>query len=77
MTHGGPTLEQVYPEELQPVEGPHAGAGEKHEEERVAKRSCYELTVIPAPHCSAGGRGVRSEREKLSLGSRVGKKVLV
>lgn len=46
-------LEQFYSEGLQPVERPHAGAGEKCEEERVAERSCYGLTVTPPSPCAA------------------------
>lgn len=30
-----PVLEQVHPKQLQPVERPHTGAGEKHEEEKL------------------------------------------
>lgn len=40
MACGGPTLEQVYPEGLQPAEKTDAGAGEKCEVEGVAERSC-------------------------------------
>lgn len=36
-------LEQVYPQKLQPMEGTHAGAGEKceEEEEEVVKRNFF------------------------------------
>ncbi|XP_009991250.1 PREDICTED: centlein-like, partial [Tauraco erythrolophus] len=47
VAHGGLTLEQEYPEGLQPVKMSHAGAGRKCEEERVAERSCYGLTEPP------------------------------
>ncbi|KAK4816491.1 hypothetical protein QYF61_017452, partial [Mycteria americana] len=65
VAHGALTLEQVYPEGLQPVEGPHTGAGEKCEEERVAKGSCYGLPVTPhspSPRAAQQEAHFRSKR---------------
>ena len=50
-----PMQEKVYPEGLQPVGRPHTGAGEKREEEGAAKRSCYGLTTVTIPPCTALG----------------------
>lgn len=58
--------------ELWSAERPHA-AGEECVEEEAAERSCYGLTTAPAPHPPAllwggGGKGVRNEGVKSSLG---------
>ena len=76
--HGGPMLEQVYPEGLQPMGMTHVG-GEKCEQEGASEGSCYEQ----APHSSIlmhclgrveGSRGVGNEGVKWSLG-KTGEKV--
>ncbi|KAK4826197.1 hypothetical protein QYF61_006141 [Mycteria americana] len=41
-------------------EGPHAGAGEEHEEEGAAETPCDELTTAPIPHPPATLRGKRN-----------------
>ena len=63
MVCGGLTLEQVYPEGLQPVERTDAGVGEKCEVEGVAERSCYILTATPQcpSPCTAWGVDWRKE----------------
>ena len=45
-----PVQEKACPEGLQPMGRPHAGAGEKREEEGTAERSCYGLTTATIPH---------------------------
>lgn len=47
---GGPLLEQVYPEGLQPGEDP-CWFREMCVEERVAERGCYGLTASLIPLC--------------------------
>ena len=65
----GPTLEQFMKDCI-----PHAGAGEDCEEEGVAETKHYELSATSIPktlHClqvGGGGRRVRNEGLKLSLG---------
>jgi len=44
-----------------PWVGPHAGAGEKHEEEEVAEARCDELAATPIP-CSCVLLGARRWR---------------
>lgn len=60
-------LEQSVPEELYPVEGPHAGAEEKCRKEGVVERNCCSLTMTPVPLChlgpGSGGGGVWNEVE--------------
>lgn len=56
--HREPTLEQIYPKELQPGEGP-------------ALWNCYGLTAIPHLLCVGrigGGKGAGNEGVKLNLG---------
>lgn len=64
---GEPTLEQVYPKGLQPVERTHAGAGGTHEE-AAAERSSYRQPLFPSA-TAVGGR-VGNEGVKLCLGRR-------
>ena len=46
--HGGPTLEQSFPEGLQRMENIHAAAGEKCEEEgEVESNSCVNILCEP------------------------------
>jgi len=53
---------------------------ENYEEEGASERNSYGLTTTPHSHLptllGAGGRGVRNEEQKLSLGS-VWEKVLL
>ena len=66
---GEHTLEQIYPEGLQPVGRPHAVAGKKCEKEGMAERSCYGLSVTHIPHLLAPlGEKRWGGRVKLSLG---------
>ena len=71
MTHGGPTLEQVYPKELQPVED--ACWSRAKCEKEGAVRNCYRPTKLPTPHplCASGsreeGKGTGKEGVELSL----------
>jgi len=55
-------------------EGPHTGAGEESEEERVAETTYDELTTspIPCPPALLGGEEVENMGVKLSLGRREG-----
>lgn len=62
-THGGPILEQVYLEELQPVEDPH-WSKEKFEKKGVAVRNYQRLTKPPILHAFHATRG-RKEVEEL------------
>ena len=63
-------LEQ-FVEDCLPWVGPHAGAGEEHEEEGAAETMCDELTTTPVPHPPAplgGGREIGSEVEPRKKG---------
>ncbi|PKU36690.1 rna-directed dna polymerase from mobile element jockey-like [Limosa lapponica baueri] len=60
----GPTLEKVVKDCLLMV-GPHAGAGEKCEEEEVAERKHYELTTTqhsPSPCTALGEKYIGDKR---------------
>lgn len=50
VAHGEPTLEQVYPGRLQPMERTLSGAGPKCEEEGAAESTCYGLTTTAILH---------------------------
>jgi len=65
VANGKPMLEQVYPQGLQPVGRTHAGAGDKCEEEGVAERNCYGLTMAPIPHPPSTTR--QGEVEELEM----------
>ncbi|KAK4832829.1 hypothetical protein QYF61_025817, partial [Mycteria americana] len=56
----GPTLEKFVKDCIS-WEGPHAGAGEDHEEEHAAEMKRYELTTTPIPHPPVPLRGRRQK----------------
>lgn len=70
-------LEQVPPKGLQPMEDPTLEQG-KGLRRKELQSGCNKLSILPIllHHSGMGGRRVRREGEKLSLGIRAGGKAL-
>lgn len=67
----GPTLKKVVEDSL-PWEGPHAVAGEEHDEEGATETASDELTPVPIPLHLWQGRMERKLGVKLRPGRRRG-----